>query len=71
MSEQPWRSVLDYHGPDWRDAGKQVELKAEDGTTVRGELEIPDFHFNGEDEVPHFEVAGHCLWDFDYWRVVP
>lgn len=65
-----WQSTLDGTGPDWRDIGKRVELRAEGGRTLAGVIECDDFHFNGEDEVPHLTVAGKCVWDFDEWRVL-
>lgn len=43
--------------PDWRDAGKRVELRMPDGQILRGELIIEDVFFNGEDEIPMFAVT--------------
>jgi hypothetical protein len=42
--------------PDWLDTGKRVEVELEDGSIVQGELFVADFIFDGEDEVPMFEV---------------
>jgi hypothetical protein len=45
--------------PDWKDAGRRVEVELEDGSTVQGDLLVADFFPDGEgDEVPMFEVAG-------------
>lgn len=64
-----WQSTLGGTGPDWRDIGKRVELRSDKGETLAGVIECPDFHFNGEDEVPHLAVAGRSVWEFDEWRV--
>lgn len=42
--------------PDWQDGGKRVEVTYDDGSTVVGTLFVADFHFDGEDEVPHFAL---------------
>lgn len=45
--------------PDWKDAGKRVEVKLESGVTVRGELIVDDFFPDGNGcEVPMFMVLG-------------
>jgi hypothetical protein len=51
-----WETILGNH-PDWGDSGRRAEFKRADGTVITGTLWANDFFFNGEDEVPIFEIA--------------
>jgi len=60
--------------PRWGDSGKEVELLSEDGSVVRGTLELADVYFDGEDEVPVWNVLcpnadSVSLWNFEAWRL--
>lgn len=57
--------------PDWKDAGREVEV-TKDGQTRCGTLAVDDVFFDGEDEVPLFvvEVGDEKVTfaDHDAWR---
>lgn len=42
--------------PNWTDAQKRVEIQKDDGTIIKGVLEIDEVLFDGESEVPVFIV---------------
>jgi len=60
--------------PDWKDAGRRVEVELEDGLTVQGELFVGDFFPDGEgDEVPVFSVCDDAGQEYSFaankcWR---
>lgn len=60
--------------PDWKDAGKRVEIERADGTAVAGKLHVDDFFHDGEgDEIPVFAVIDdggtkHSFADNERWR---
>lgn len=60
--------------PDWKDAGRRVEVELEDGRTVQGELFVGDFFPDGEgDEVPVFSVRDDAGQEYSFaankrWR---
>lgn len=62
--------------PDWKDAGRLVEIERDDGTVATGNLEVDDFFPDGAgDEVPVFVVASedgirHSFADNRRWRFV-
>ncbi len=62
--------------PDWEDNGKAVVVELQDGLKVRGKLDLHDFFFDGENEIPLFNVIGtngelYKVWvHFDDWDMV-
>ncbi len=68
---EAWRSVGE-DLPTWQDTG-WIELRAQEGGSVRGWLSASDVGFDGEDEYPVFELTladgSHpSLHDFSEWR---
>lgn len=58
--------------PDWGDGGRQVEVEYDDGTVVRGKLDLYEMT-PGPDEAPVFRVvdsagAQHSWEDHKRWR---
>jgi hypothetical protein len=61
--------------PDWKDTGKLIEAKKDNGEIVIGTLFIDDFFFDGENEVPEFTIKTsdhkeYSFVDFDEWRFI-
>jgi hypothetical protein len=60
--------------PTWKDAGKRVEVSLSGNVTIRGDLVVTDFFFDGQEEIPIFDVegddgvlhnfAGNICWKF-------
>lgn len=60
--------------PDWRDAGRRVEMRLEDGSIVCGILRVDDMT-PGPDEAPIFviedsEGVKHSFVEHKQWRYV-
>ena len=60
--------------PDWKDGGRCVEVRTEEGRIVSGRLRA-EVEFNGEDEYPVWSVvcadkSTHSLVDFKTMRYV-
>lgn len=61
--------------PDWRDAGRMVEAKTDDGRIISGRLNVEDFVFDGQDECPVWQIvdsegSGFNFVDMEFWRFV-
>jgi hypothetical protein len=55
QSQPLWHDWGGPEWPDWRDAGRPVEMQDGD-KTVAGTLFVDDFFFDGDGEVPAFMV---------------
>jgi len=56
VSKDQWHKWGDHvHWPDWKDAGRRIEARYQDGTTANGKLEIEDMT-PGPDETPMFII---------------
>ena len=67
-----WEANIGYWG--WKDGG-WIEFKYEDGTILKGFLEMDDVHFNGEDEYPIFSCKSEDgsfidIWEPEYCRYI-
>ena len=38
--------------PDWQDIGSKVKVTLSNGLTIVGEVDITDWFFDGEEEIP-------------------
>jgi hypothetical protein len=61
--------------PDWKDSGAYVEVDFGDGCVIKGKLVIAEVFFDGEEEIPVFDVKDaegllHNFANNTHWKFV-